>query len=1313
MCGAGGRSQWFDVSPLYAAPQREWLRFVEQVPSLALATGGGWSVSRNGPSDGFREIIASDNQFGILFSGASSSDDGSCLDHSSYIDGQLATGMTLLAGSNCPDTWPAGGWLGDSPPSLEDYFEMKQALGSEFNFDWWRIDPALIDQTKFFGNFQTYGAYDDFNSDMIGRFGEVVPGGIGATTAEGWPLGIRTEFNTFTFALPTVANSMIWRALIINETEKVYGVPLDYEELYVGYAAQPVRSQESSFYLEVWRGAILTAEANTSSPACPGVAPPNVGFIDCEGDAGFGWGATGMIVLKSPIGDLRNVLFSCNTGENAQRAAERAIPCSTDAFFDLSNPLAGDTITFNHFKACPYGSSCSHQTYLSGSSRQDFGAIADNPEDLLNGRDPGVLPTSAQYATFRNPNYPQQVAPFSYWVPGSWDYSANGATPGGDTIYVPTCYGPPDVVIQGTTRENRADACAVTWSDTMPVGELGNPAYNNQEGNCSFMSVGPFPLAAGDTTSLVLAMVAGPDSASFESDVNNIIDLYMSFYLSPEAPPKVTIVGADVQVRDPQLGEGGGEITLYWDDANDEWVDPFLEDFADKLAAAPGGDLARLRALNPDLEDRIRERARDNLERILIYKSCDAGATFTASDVIDNLLDCDGDPARDIDGSALGSGWQAFTVLPVDDLNEAPNSFNDQLVTPGFSYLYSIVGETRGAKFEVVDSTDTTGDGSFDSVEPDSLVLAPSLANPLATSTTEPNVTSVYLPASVQAGSEQDEAIFTDDSDFALVEASEVLFTGTDVVEARYRTVTGNQFEVIEVAAGGETLQTRVVAREVVFATSDEVTASDVVVDSLVMTTANPNGVEIAGVPTSVSTADVPPDTTRTTTVLDGTGVLVFRDDTNEPLIVSIVLDGQGTTPAGFLSRQAVGEFTGFTGFVLNVDNSIGGQYATQFYELEVGGPEIASAVEPTVFWDNQAAVANQAGGISAYGRYDITWSGFTFGPGSPFELNFANPQATSDVFNQSIEERAVGAMGVTDAATAAAIADATGTSVTEDDLEAVRVPFEVRNASFDRAVEVAMLKRPTSPSKILLGDFNTGDTLSVSVPDDAWVPGDQLFFIETVTVDSTVVVGDSDAVVLDASGRPIQVQKKAATFAPSMVSCGNSPRPSCNPVIGAGATGEGWVSNFAGQNLAVQYVAPVQPPDRSAFDAIGGIAGEDVITAGGDIKAQLDSVNVVPNPYVMFAEFQSVSTSLDDARLVFTHLPPEGQLRIFTVSGQFVQELRWGPDDLAGNGDLFWNVRSREGTDVAGGLYVFVVTATDPATGDTVKKVGKFVIIR
>ncbi len=79
----------------------------------------------------------------------------------------------------------------------------------------------------------------------------------------------------------------------------------------------------------------------------------------------------------------------------------------------------------------------------------------------------------------------------------------------------------------------------------------------------------------------------------------------------------------------------------------------------------------------------------------------------------------------------------------------------------------------------------------------------------------------------------------------------------------------------------------------------------------------------------------------------------------------------------------------------------------------------------------------------------------------------------------------------------------------------------------------------------------------------------------------------------------------------------------------------------------------------------------------------------------------------------MFTHLPPTGSIRIFTVSGQFVQELTWGPEDLARNGDLFWDMKTRENRDLAAGLYIYVVEATNPADGGRLTKTNKFVVIR
>ncbi len=154
-------------------------------------------------------------------------------------------------------------------------------------------------------------------------------------------------------------------------------------------------------------------------------------------------------------------------------------------------------------------------------------------------------------------------------------------------------------------------------------------------------------------------------------------------------------------------------------------------------------------------------------------------------------------------------------------------------------------------------------------------------------------------------------------------------------------------------------------------------------------------------------------------------------------------------------------------------------------------------------------------------------------------------------------------------------------------------------------------------------------------------------------------------------------------------------------------------MTNAEGQNLRVEYVPPFALENFASFDAQRAISGDDAIAEGRDISASMDSIKVVPNPYIMFARWEIDSPQENDKRLLFTHLPPTGVLRIFTVTGQFVQEVRWEASDLVGNGDLYWDMRTREGNDVGAGLYVFTVQARNPATGARLKKIGKFVIIR
>jgi hypothetical protein len=111
--------------------------------------------------------------------------------------------------------------------------------------------------------------------------------------------------------------------------------------------------------------------------------------------------------------------------------------------------------------------------------------------------------------------------------------------------------------------------------------------------------------------------------------------------------------------------------------------------------------------------------------------------------------------------------------------------------------------------------------------------------------------------------------------------------------------------------------------------------------------------------------------------------------------------------------------------------------------------------------------------------------------------------------------------------------------------------------------------------------------------------------------------------------------------------------------------------------------------------------------------------VRVVPNPYVVRSEFDQIDNNrAGTARLLFAGVPESGIVRIYTVSGQLVQEITWTRADLEniGNGnavgDLPWNLRSREGLDVGSGLYIYVLQSGQ-SESNRLQTRGKFAIIR
>ena len=121
-------------------------------------------------------------------------------------------------------------------------------------------------------------------------------------------------------------------------------------------------------------------------------------------------------------------------------------------------------------------------------------------------------------------------------------------------------------------------------------------------------------------------------------------------------------------------------------------------------------------------------------------------------------------------------------------------------------------------------------------------------------------------------------------------------------------------------------------------------------------------------------------------------------------------------------------------------------------------------------------------------------------------------------------------------------------------------------------------------------------------------------------------------------------------------------------------------------------------------------------------LKNGMNDIKVVPNPYVITNSLEPAVANyqLNQRRqLMFINIPSQSVIKIFTVSGVLVDEIvvdnsvssRTTPWDLnsSSNGTAFWDLKSREGLDVASGYYIYHVKSI--LTGE--EKTGKFAIIK
>lgn len=129
-------------------------------------------------------------------------------------------------------------------------------------------------------------------------------------------------------------------------------------------------------------------------------------------------------------------------------------------------------------------------------------------------------------------------------------------------------------------------------------------------------------------------------------------------------------------------------------------------------------------------------------------------------------------------------------------------------------------------------------------------------------------------------------------------------------------------------------------------------------------------------------------------------------------------------------------------------------------------------------------------------------------------------------------------------------------------------------------------------------------------------------------------------------------------------------------------ANGETWLLRLP--NSAAGAPRMPLPGTAIRFNIAGG--------TNDPANADLQAIRVVPNPFIAANE---ITRGQGRQAVLFTNLPPQATIRIFTISGNLVRILEHGD----GSGTEEWDVRTRFDLLVASGNYYYHVTTPDGRT--------------
>lgn len=143
-------------------------------------------------------------------------------------------------------------------------------------------------------------------------------------------------------------------------------------------------------------------------------------------------------------------------------------------------------------------------------------------------------------------------------------------------------------------------------------------------------------------------------------------------------------------------------------------------------------------------------------------------------------------------------------------------------------------------------------------------------------------------------------------------------------------------------------------------------------------------------------------------------------------------------------------------------------------------------------------------------------------------------------------------------------------------------------------------------------------------------------------------------------------------------------------------------ISPSAGDAIQLKCTKPFRNEEKITFTVIGATIDEE------SAKKQMDSIYVVPNPYVttnIFEPSNVYKSGRGERRIYFMNLPEQCKISIYTKSGKLVKTIQH--EGAKGDGQKSWDLVNKDGMNIAYGIYFYVVEAYGK------ESIGKFAIIK